>query len=236
MNTTTEHIAVADEAVAAGSRSAGSSNPKSIVTVIGIVGAVLIILVGGYVWYSAMQTSKNDEANVALGRVREFYNNGEYDKALTGEGLPKIDGVVAPGLREIADTYGSTPAGQTACLMVGSVLVNRGETVEARGYFERATSSNSVEVRSAALAGIAACAEHDGQFAEAASKYEEAAQVADRTGLEDRHWLHAGLTYERAGNKDKAISAFTVVVKKFGQSETAAQANLGLARLGTAID
>lgn len=200
------------------------------------IGVALLLVIGGYVWYNAMQESKNDEANVALGRVREFFVNGDFDKALTGEGLPMIDGVAALGLQEIADTYSGTPAGKSASLMAGSILVNRGKASEARQYFERAAGSASNEVRSGALAGLAACAEYEGRYDEAAAKYEEAAQVSESTGLEDRHWLHAGLTYEKAGNKEKAVAAYTIVVKKYGQSEAASQANIGLARLGTAID
>ncbi len=233
--TTAQNIEHAGAATT-GVQQAGGASVFTNIKLIGGIAVALVVLIGGYVWYDAMQEAKNDEANVALGRVREAFVNGDFDKALTGEGLPRIDGATPPGLQEIADTYGSTPAGKTASLMVGSVLVNRGKTAEARQYFEAASTSKSLEVRSAALAGLAACAEHDGNFAEAAAKYEEAAQVSDNTGLEDRHWLHAGLTYEKAGNKEKAVAAYTIVVKKYGQSDAASQANLGLARLGTAID
>lgn len=197
---------------------------------------VAAVAVGAYVWYSSMQTAKNDEANVALARVKALFVNGDLDKALSGEGLPMIDNQATPGLQAIADMYGDVPAGQIASLMTGSILVNRSQVDEARAYFENALGSKSTDVKSGALAGLAACFEHEGQFSEAAQRYEEAAQVADNSGLEDRHWLHAGVSYEKAGNSEKAVAAYTIVVKKFGQSEAAASANLGLARLGTTID
>ena len=66
--------------------------------------------------------------------------------------------------------------------------------------------------------------------------YEEAATLADKTGLEDQILYRAAACYEEAKNNNKASELYRLVVKKFEMSEVSASAKSGLARLGTAID
>lgn len=202
-----------------------------------LVGALAIVLaIGGWWWYSSNAKQENEAANLALSRVRNLYMQGDGDKALTGEGLAVIDGIKSPGLRAIADEYGSTPAGQIAALMAGNILANKGKWAEAQSYFETAASSDAELVQVGAMNGLAACLEGKGSIAEAAAKYEDAAKLGDKSGIEASSWLNAGLCYEKAGNKQKAVETLTIVVKKYATSDVVPAAKQALARLGTAID
>jgi tetratricopeptide (TPR) repeat protein len=219
-----------------GVQSSSGSGVMSKATPILVAALAIVVAAGGWWWYSSNAEQENKEANLALSRVRALYVQGEGDKALTGEGLPVIDDVKSPGLRAIAEQYGSTPAGQLAALMAGNILANNGKAAEAKAYFETASESDAILVQVGAMNGLAACLEASGSMSEAAAKYEEAAKLGDKSGIEATSWLNAGVCYEKAGNKQKAIEALTIVVKKYATSDVVPSAKQALARLGTAID
>ena len=87
-----------------------------------------------------------------------------------------------------------------------------------------------------ALNGLGVCAEAEKDLAGAAAYYERAADKGQKTGLEARSLLYAGLAYEKAGDTKKAGELFSRIVRKYGSSEASSTAKMGLARLGMAID
>lgn len=203
--------------------------------VAGVVGAVVVI-VAGYFYMDYQNNELNIEGLTHLSRVRMAYDMGQYELALTAQGLPPMDGQPVKGLVAISDEYSGTPAGEQAALMAGNAYVNLGKAAEASAQFEKAASSGSVVIQVGAMQGLAATMELNKNFAEAASKYEEAAKLADDSGLEEQCYLSAAACYEEAKNNEKAKELYRIIVKRFEMSEVAASAKSGLARLGTAID
>ena len=169
-------------------------------------------------------------------RVRLAYDMGQFDMALTGNGIPPMDGQPVKGLVAISDEYSGTSAGELAALMAGNAYVNLGKTSEAQVQFDKAASSDALIVQVGALQGLAAVSELQKNFSEAAVKYEEAAVKAKETGLEEQSYVNAAACYEEAKNNEKAIELYRMIAKKFEMSEAAATAKAGLARLGTTID
>lgn len=202
---------------------------------VGIIGACVLI-VAGYFYYDYQQQELNLEGLTHLSRVRNVYDMGAYDQALTGKGLPPVGTEAVKGLVAISDEYEGTPAGEQAALMAGNAYVNLGKASEAAQQFERAAGSSSKLVQVGAKQGLASVQELQKNFAEAATMYEEAATLADKTGLEDQILYRAAACYEEAKNNNKASELYRLVVKKFEMSEVSASAKSGLARLGTAID
>lgn len=203
--------------------------------IVGIIGACALI-VAGYFYYDYQQQELNIEGLTHLSRVRNSYDMGAYDQALTGKGLPPVGTEAIKGLVAISDEYEGTPAGEQAALMAGNAYVNLGKSAEAAQQFERAVGSSSKLMQVGAKQGLAAVQELQKNFAEAATMYEEAATLADKTGLEDQLLYRAAACYEEAKNTNKASELYRLVVKKFEMSEVSASAKSGLARLGTAID
>ncbi len=201
----------------------------------GVLG-VVVVVVAGYFYMEYQNSELNIEGLTHLSRVRLAYDMGQYDMALTGQGLPPMDGQPVKGLVAISDEYSGTAAGEMAALMAGNAYINLGKASEATTQFEKASSSDAGVVQVGALQGLAAALELGKNFSEAASKYEEAAKKAEDTGLEEQCYLSAAACYEEANNKDKASELYRLIVKKFEMSEVAASAKSGLARLGTAID
>jgi tetratricopeptide (TPR) repeat protein len=201
----------------------------------GVVG-VVVVVVAGYFYMEHQNSELNIEGLTHLSRVRMAYDMGQYEMALTGKGLPPMDGQPVKGLVAISDEYSGTPAGETAALMAGNAYVNLGKASEASNQFGKVSSSSSVLMQVGALQGLAASLELEKKFADAAAKYEEAAVLADDSGLEEQCYLNAATCYEEVNNKEKATELYRLIVKKFEMSEVAASAKSGLARLGTAID
>ncbi len=196
----------------------------------------LAIVIGGYFYYDSQQQELNMEGLTHLSRVRNVFDMGAYDAALTGKGIPPVGAEAVKGLVAISDEYEGTPAGEQAALMAGNAYVNLGKPNDALGQFERAASSDSKLVQAGAKQGLAAVNELQKKVSEAAALYEEAATLADKTGIEDVMLYRAAVCYEEAKNTTKAVELYRLVVKKYEMSEVAASAKSGLARLGTAID
>jgi len=203
--------------------------------VAGVVGAVVVI-VAGYFYMDYQNNELNIEGLTHLSRVRMAYDMGQYELALTAQGLPAMDGQPVKGLVAISDEYSGTPAGEQAALMAGNAYINLGKASEAAAQFEKAASSDAVVIQVGAFQGLAASMELNKNFADAAVKYEEAAKLAEDSGLEEQCYLNAAACYEEAKNNEKAKELYRVIVKRFEMSEVAASAKSGLARLGTAID
>lgn len=194
------------------------------------------VAVAGYWWYSTNEELDNQSANAALARIRPTFDAGDFEKALTGAGLPAIDGEPIAGLQSIYEQYGSTDAGKVAALMAGTCHLNGGKATEAKAAFEVAQGSASQAVAVGALNGLGACAELEDNLPGAAQYYERAAEVGDKSGLEARSLLYAGLVYEKTGNKEKAGEIFTMVAKKYAMTDMSGPARAGLSRLGMRID
>lgn len=200
------------------------------------IAVVVAAVLGGIWWYTTNQAEQNQAAASHLARIRATFEEGSYQKALTGEGVPPVGSDAVLGLQAISDQYSGTDAGKVAALMAGNCLANLGKYSEAEVHFDRARSSESLIIEVGAMKGLAACKEAAGDLAGAAELYEQAAQRGTNTGLEGDCYVAAGLCFEKLGNKDKAGEYYTVVVKKYEVSEAVPAAKSGLARLGMAID
>lgn len=203
--------------------------------VAGVVGAVVVV-VAGYFYMQHQNSELNIEGLTHLSRVRMAYDMGQYEMALTAQGMPPMDGQPIKGLVAISDEYSGTAAGEWAALMAGNAYVNLGKATEAAAQFEKASSSDAAIVQVGALQGLAATMELSKNYADAAGKYEEAAKKAEDSGIEEQCYLNAATCYEEAKNSEKAKELYRFIVKRFEMSEVAASAKSGLARLGTAID
>ena len=197
--------------------------------------AVVVIGIGAAWWYTSSSDEKNAAAAAELARIRSVFEAGQFEQALSGEGV-MVGDQQAMGLKQIADTYGSTPAGQVAALLTGNSLVNLGKFTEAEPYFTSARSSSALIVEVGAIQGLASCMEATGNYAGAADLYMEAAKRAADTGLEPACYLKAALCFEAAKDTKQAADAYTTIAKQYETSEVAPQAKTGLARLGMAID
>lgn len=201
------------------------------VRTLGIIGIILLVAVGGVFYYNYSKAKSNDRALIELGRIRPYYDRGEFDTAINGDSIKKINGEKIRGLRAIADEWKSTPAGKISALLLGQSYLALGQTDKASEPFELATGADAEVVRSAAHAGLAAVAESKNKFDEAAKEYVKAASEDHLEYNAPHYLLGAARNYERAGNKDEAIKHYRTVATKYTQAtEANTQARLALSR------
>lgn len=210
-------------------------NNQQVMLYIIILGVAIVLGVGGWL-YMQYRNDQNTEATMALARIRPLYTEGRYALALTGDSVPPVGDIEVMGLAEISAEYSSTDAGKDAALLAGHCYASLGKYTEAREQYEIAEKSDAVIVQVGALNGLGVCKEVEKDLAGAAAYYEQAADKGQKTGLEARSLLYAGLAHEKLGDTKKAGELFSRIVRKYGSSESSSAAKMGLARLGMAID
>lgn len=212
--------------------SSGGGFLRDNVRTLGIIGIALLVLVGVVFFFMYNRGQSNEQALAELGRIRPYYDRGEYAIAIGGDSSKTYGTEAVHGLRRIVDEYKSTPAGRMAALFLGNSYLGIGQPQNAAEPFEIAAGADDGLVTSAAHAGLASVAEASNKFEQAAQEFAKAAQE-DRLELNTPQYLiNAARNYERAGKNQEAIEHYKTVATRYAQSQANAQARLALARHG----
>lgn len=206
------------------------------VKLIGGITAVVVLAVAAFLYFRSQQETKVTSAALELSRVREYYEAGDYEKALKGDPSRKVRGQSIYGLEKIARDYSGTETGEVAALYAGNAYMAQRKADLAIKYFEDANDSDSPLVRTGANAGLAAAREEKGDFKSAAELYEKAATEGSEIGLGERYKYFAALAYEKSNNKEKAEKLYREIIGENEYSEFSGQAKGALVRLGTIIE
>lgn len=198
-----------------------------------LVFAVLIFFIKGRIEESNREDSIN--ASVSISRIMQYYQDGNYQTALNGDSVKKVQGEKVIGLIEIVNRYEGTDQGKYAALYAANALLNLNRYQEAKKYFEIALKSPSKIVQEGANAGLATIYEMEGKYIEAADYYEQAALIAVELGLKNRYQFFQALCLEKAGDKEKAEKLYREVIGD-NRSDYVNSAKAGLIRLGTIIE
>jgi tetratricopeptide (TPR) repeat protein len=200
------------------------------VRTLAIIGIVLLAGVGALAFYLNQRAEANDKAQIALARIRPYYDRGEYAVAINGDSSKTFGTEKVHGVRWIVDEWGSTAAGKIAALYLGNCYLALGQPEKAREPYEKAADADAELIRSAAHAGLGAVAEAAGKPEQAAEEYEKAASE-DRLELNTPEYLvGAARNYERAKKTDEAIKHYRTVATQYASSPANTQARLALAR------
>ncbi len=197
--------------------------------------ALVAVLIGGFLFYRYTKQNTEKEAALKLSRIRSFYDAGQFEVALGGvSGTIRGESVV--GLTAISSQYSSAESGRLAALYAGNALSTLGRYSEAERYFDQASAASSDITKMGALAGLGSCRSNGNQNAEAAKYYEQAAAIGAKLGDEDRYKLFAAMHYEKAGQKEKALSLYRAITASPEFSEAITEAKAGIIRLGATLE
>lgn len=188
-----------------------------------VIGAVAVILaVVAVVYYFNSSTTAKEEA----GR--------KYAEALAGAGAGNSQ-VAILTLTQIVDQDADAVITRQATFMLGRLNLDSRNYPEATRFFDQFTSKYRDDklMYAAALAGLGACAENQGQFAEAAVKYDQAAQAYPGGPSEGDFLASAMRSYLMAGDTEKARAQLNIIKEKFKASELAQRAERLFAEKGT---
>ena len=179
-----------------------------------------ILSIPGYMYYQQQQQQR---ANELLGQILPVYEQGSYQQSLDGAGD-------APGLKEIADDYGSTSAGNLATYYAANAYYQTGQFDQALTYFDRFEKQEDF-LGASAYAAQAAIYESRGDFQQAAETYEQAASHLESDLTTPRYLLRAGRAFEEAGSFDAAADAYRQITEEYPDAQQAQDAEIYLARV-----
>ncbi len=183
------------------------SNQKKIINVItGIL--VVVVAVLGYNRF-IRQPRIQEAANQIYG-AQNYFERDSFNLALNGDGN-------ISGFLEIADNYGSTPAGNLAKYYAGLCFLYTGEYTNAIKYLEK-FSSDDLLVSNMAIANIGDAYMQMGEYGKAASSYKKAAASRQNDFSSPIFLLKSGTAYEKAGVFNKALEVYEQIEKEFPAS------------------
>lgn len=196
-----------DETLAA-SRSFYEKNKK---TILYGVGSALFIVIAALLIHQFYITPRNNRANESIFRAEQAFLDGNYEKALNGEGE-------SMGFLAVIDEYGSTKAGNIACLYAAKCYAATEKYQEAIDMLEKFDGCGDALISPAAIALKGNCYAELGQNEKAAELLVEAAKEADNNTVSPTCLLQAGQLYVALGQKDKALDCYNQIKTKYQQN------------------
>jgi tetratricopeptide (TPR) repeat protein len=188
-----------------------------------ITGLVVVIL--AVVVYTKNRSDNNAKAISALGAIFQTYDAGQYQVAI--DGIPEKNVL---GLKAIVDNYGNSANGELARFYLANAYYSTGKYEEALKEFQTFDAQDELLAVSR-LAGIGACQEALGRYAEASAAFEKAAGKSAKDPAAAENLNHAARTIALAGDKAKAIELYKRLKKDFPSSTYARDADRFIAAL-----
>lgn len=192
---------------------------------LGGVVVILLLIIGGFV-FRYFQGSKNVKAGkMAFNAVYEF-ERGNYSQALEGDSTGAF-----PGLLDVIAEYDGTDEANMAKYYAGLSYLNLGNAAEAVNMLEDvSTGSNAFSV--AAKVALGNAHEEAGDYSSAADAFESAAyMLPSNKEITPFALFHAGLNYEKMGNKSKALSLYKDIKEDYPASTEAVSIDKYIARV-----
>ncbi|HOD66701.1 MAG TPA: tetratricopeptide repeat protein [candidate division Zixibacteria bacterium] len=173
-----------------------------------IGGVVLVLAVVAVVYFASSRTSREAEGSRLFAQGMAEYRNGNRQVALTT-------------LQEVVDEHGGHETADNATYLLGQIQFELRNFAEAIRWWEQylAKYRDNRTDRAAALAGIAAANEEQGNNAAAAQKYREAAAEYPEGPLAWDYHTGAMRNYLAAGQVDKAREELDSLRDKYAGTE-----------------
>ncbi len=182
-------------------------NQKTIIIVVCAIVAVALII---FCWFRFYKQPREVKAAEALYMAENYYDSGDYQTALDGDGT-------APGLLSVIDNYGSTKAGNLAKLYAGIANLRLGKYDEAVKFLKDYDGKDLYTEPIALMAQADAEAEK-GNTEAAAKLYVKASETNANEVTSPSALVKAGICYDILGNKDKALECFKKVKSTYVRS------------------
>lgn len=173
------------------------------------VAAIIIAVVGGFLYQAYVAQPREDKASTALAKGQEYFDAEQFDKALKGDGTGYM------GLLNIINDYSSTDAANLANLYAGLCYANLNKWNDAVKYLDAYSPADDAMVSPAAIAALGNAYAHIKQLDKAIANLEKAAEMADKQAKDGANnsiaptfYLQAGILLESQGKKDKALELY----------------------------
>ena len=196
-----------DETLAA-SKSFYEKNKKAILYGGGGLLAIIICVLLVHQFYI---TPRNNRANESIFYAEQSFMDGNYDKALNGDG-------VNMGFLSVIDEFGNTKAGNIACLYAAKCYAATDKYQEAIDVLNKFKGCGDAMISPAAIALKGNCYAELGDNEKAVELLVKAAKEADNNVISPACLLQAGQIFLSLGQNDKALDCYNQIKSKYQQS------------------
>ena len=174
-------------------------------------GTVLVIIIAALLIHQFYITPRNNRANESIFYAEQAFMDGSYEKALNGDGENM-------GFLAVIDEYGSTKAGNIACLYAAKCSAATEKYQEAIDMLDKFDGCGDAMISPAAIALKGNCYAELGENEKAAELLVKAAKQADNNTISPTCLLQAGQIYASLGQNDKALDCYKQIKSKYQQS------------------
>jgi tetratricopeptide (TPR) repeat protein len=196
--------------------------------VLGVLGAVIIIVAGFVIYNRFIIAPKAEEASRQVFRAQQWFEADSFRLALEGDGNYY-------GFYDIQEDFGATPVGKMARYYIGICNLQLGNYDEAIGYLSKFKTSDP-NVQAVAYGGLGdAYAELD-DLEQAVKHYEKAGDIATLGSIAPIYYIRAGKAYEVIGDTESARKMYQAVVDNYEGSSSFDTAQKHLARVEASLN
>jgi len=192
-----------------------------------IIGAALVVLVGGFWGYKNFVQGPNEEKAIeAMFKAEDYYRQDSVRLALNGDGQYQ-------GFLKIIDKYGGTKAGNLARFYAGSCYLKLDDNANAIKHLKKfETDAKQIQQRAYKLLGDAYA--DMGKNSDAFDYYKKAARhfEKDETNSAEALFMAAYFADRVLKNQKEAIELFKELKEKYPNTQHGADADTYLAQLG----
>lgn len=173
-----------------------------------IAAAVVVVAAGIFCWHKFAYQPKVQEAQGQMAYAEQNFRAGDFETALNGDGN-------VLGFVQVMDEYGAK-AGKSVYFYAGVCELQLGNWDAAIKYLNSYKGKDSIlAARAAACIGDAYIGLED--YSKALSQFEKAASMADNM-YAATYLLKAGVTAEKLGQNDKALSFYKKIKDQYSSS------------------
>lgn len=195
-------------------------NAKLISIIFGAAVLVALLLLATHRFYTIPHENKAKEQIFA---AEQYFEKDSFNLALNGDGN-------YPGVLDIIDSYGRTPAGNLANYYAGISYLHLGKYKEAISYLED-FKTDDLLLKPVATGAIGDAYAELGNKEKAVKFYAEAAEMKANNFTTPIYLLKEGRMYEMMGNKEKALAIYQSIKDKYGDSNEGRLVEKYIARL-----
>ena len=197
--------------------------------IIGIV-AVVVIVGGTFAYIYGYAKPREEKAQELLGNVMQKYvMKQDFENALKGDAQ-------TPGLTKIAETYGSTDAGNVANYEAGICYFQMGKIKEAITSLEKFSTKGDNTISAQAVAALANCYAADKQLDKAVDTFKKAAKKTDVPALCAEYTFQAAQILESQKKNEDALALYQQIKADYPESPLCVNEEYNGQVLGAVID
>lgn len=195
-------------------------NAKLISIIFGAAVVVALLLLATHRFYTIPHASKAKEQ---IFTAEQYFEKDSFNLALNGDGN-------YPGVLDIIDNYGRTPAGNLAKYYAGISYLHLGKFKEAISYLED-FKTDDLLLKPVTIGAIGDAYAELGNKEKALKYYAEAAEIKTNNFTTPIYLLKEGRMHEMMGNKEKALSIYQSLKDKYSDSNEGRLAEKYIAHL-----